>query len=144
MAEPSTGADDTAPWMPLSEAAERSGRHIDALRSLVRRKRLPAKKGNAGQWLVQLPPELAEPSTRPDKVTDLGSDEVISGLMAEVTELREQLARSQAEAHATRDTAGAQVAAVRAEVAAKDQLIVELKAMLAEARRPWFARWWRS
>ena len=142
MAEPSTEADDAAPWMTLSDAAERTGRHIDALRSLVRRKRLPARKGNGGQWLVQLPAEL---STQHDKVNDLGtglgSDEVITGLMAEVTELREALARAEAEAQAARDTAGYRVAAVRAEVEAKDALIAELKAMLAEARRPWWRRW---
>ena len=142
MAEPSTEADDAAPWMTLSEAAERTGRHIDAVRSLVRRKRLPARKGNGGQWLVQLPAELL---TQRDQVNDLGagtsSDEVIMGLMAEVAELREALARAEAEAHTARDTAGARVAAVRAEVDAKDALIAELKAMLAEARRPWWRRW---
>jgi hypothetical protein len=138
MAEPSTEADDAAPWMTLSEAAERTGRHIDALRSLVRRKRLPAKKGNAGQWLVQLP---AEPLTQPDKVSDLVGDEVVTGLLAEVTEPREALARAEAEAQTARDTAGTRVAAVRAEVEAKDALIAELKAMLAAARRPWWRRW---
>jgi hypothetical protein len=123
--------------MTLSEAADQTGRHIDALRSLVRRKRLPARKGNGGQWLVQIP---TDPLTQSDKVgalgRDLGSDEVVAGLMAEVTELREALARAEAEAQAARDTAGARVAVVRAEVTAKDELIAELKAMLAEARRP--------
>jgi hypothetical protein len=141
MTEPSTEADAAAPWLTLSEAAERTGRHIDALRSLVRRKRLPAKKGNAGQCLVQLPADLL---AQPDKVRDigtgLGGDEVMAGLMAEVTELREALARAEAEARTARDTAGARVAAVRAEVDAKDALIAELKAMLAEARRPWWRR----
>jgi hypothetical protein len=138
MAEPSTEAGEAAPWISLSEAAERTGRHIDALRSLVRRKRIPARKGNGGQWLVQLP---AEPLTQTDKVTDLGNDEVVAGLMAEMTELREALARAEAKAQAARDIAGARVAAVRAEVDAKDQVITELKAMLAEARRPWWRRW---
>jgi hypothetical protein len=141
MAEPSAEANDATPWVSLSEAAERTGRHIDALRSLGRRKRLPAKKGNAGQWLVQLPIELL---ARPDKVGDLGTglvgDEVVAGLMAEVTELREALARAEAEAQTARDTSGSRVAAVRAEVDAKDALIAELKTMLAEARRPWWRR----
>jgi hypothetical protein len=142
MAEPSTEAGDAAPWMSLSEAAERTGRHIDALRSLVRRKRLPAKKGNAGQWLVQLP---TEPLTQPDKVGDLGislgSDEVVAGLMAEVTELREALARAVAEAQTARDTAGARVAAVRAEVSAKDEVIAALREQLAWHRLSWWKRW---
>src|SRR3712207_2309724 len=100
MAEPSTEADDTAPWMTLSEAADCTGRHIDALRSLVRRKRLPARKGNGGQWLVQIP---TDPLTLPDKVSDIAGDEVVAGLMAEVTELREALARAEAEAQTARD-----------------------------------------
>jgi hypothetical protein len=87
MPEPPTEAGDAAtPWITLSEAAERTGRHIDALRSLVRRKRLPARKGNGGQWLVQSPTEFL---TQPDKVgglgVGLGGDEVVAGLMAEVT-----------------------------------------------------------
>ena len=65
-----------------------------------------AWKGNGGQWLVQLP---AEPLTQTDKVTDLGNDEVVAGLMAEMTELREALARAEAEAQAARDIAGNRV-----------------------------------
>ena len=54
--------------------------------------------------------------------------------MAEVVELRELLAKAEANAQAARDLATGQVAA-------KDELIAELKAMLAEARRPWWRRW---
>ena len=49
--------DQSRPWVTVSEAASRSGRHVDAIRSLVRRQRLPARKNNSGQWLVQLPAE---------------------------------------------------------------------------------------
>ncbi len=53
--------------------------------------------------------------------------------MAEVVELRERLAKVEANAQAARDLATGQVAA-------KDEVIAELKAMLAEARRPWWRR----
>ena len=59
-----TNADDVTdrPWLTFSQAAAQSGRHIGALRSMVRRERIPARKGNRNQWLVQLPAELlAEP-----------------------------------------------------------------------------------
>jgi hypothetical protein len=46
-----------APWLTLAEAAERTGRHIDALRTMVRRGKLERRKGNSGQWLVRLPTE---------------------------------------------------------------------------------------
>jgi hypothetical protein len=45
---------DSRPWLTLTEAAAASGKHIAALRALVRRRRIPARKGNNGQWLVQV------------------------------------------------------------------------------------------
>ena len=94
-----TEADDRTPWLSLTEAAAQTGRHIDALRSLVRRGRLPARKSNNGQWMVQIPSGPNGPQTQSDLATNLahdvrdrGTDEVISSLMAEVTELREKLA----------------------------------------------------
>ncbi len=128
--------DKSAPWVTLSEAASRTGRHIDALRSLVRRHKLPARKNNAGQWLVQMPPEL----TQHDLANDAVADTAIGELRAEVTELREALAEAKAEARAAHDVADARVDAVRAEVTAKDVLIRELRELLADARRPWWRR----
>ena len=53
-------ADDESSWLTIAEAAERTGRKIDAMRALVRRGRLPRKKGNRGEWLVQLPETLPQ------------------------------------------------------------------------------------
>src|SRR3954454_7447284 len=102
---------EAEPWVTLSEAASRTGRHVDAVRSLVRRRKLPARKNNAGQWLVQLPTEAV---TQPDIVTD----GAVTELLAEVAELREALAESKAEAKAARDIADARVDAVKAEAMA--------------------------
>ncbi len=49
---------DDAPWLSLTEASQRTGRHVIALRSMVRRDRIESRKGNHGQWLVRLPAEL--------------------------------------------------------------------------------------
>jgi hypothetical protein len=134
MGEPDDAAADQ-PWLSLSEAAARSGRHIGALRSLARRGRIPARKGNGGQWLVQLPEEgLAKPGVGTGSPNGLGESDAMGELMAEVVELRERLAKAEANAEATRGLATGQLAA-------KDELIAELKAMLAEARRPWWRRW---
>jgi hypothetical protein len=149
------------PWLTLSEAAARSGRHIGALRSLVRRGRILARKGNGGQWLVQLPDDpVAEPGAASGSSTGssigLADGYAMAELTAEVAEVREQLARAEVEREAARAVATAEIAAAQksaaaevkaardtagAEIAAKDALIVELKAMLAEARRPWWRRW---
>jgi hypothetical protein len=75
----------------------------------------------------------------------LAGGDAVAELMAEVAELRELLARAEVEREAARAIATAEVKAAReaaaAEVAAKDQLLAEFKAMLAEARRPWWRRW---
>src|SRR3954451_20822773 len=120
MAEPPAEAD---PWVTLSEAATRTGRHVDAVRSLVRRRKLPARKNNAGQWLVQLPTEA---TTQPD----LAADSAVTELLAEVAELREALAEARAEAKAARDIADARVDAVKAEAAAVRELADRLTAEL--------------
>src|SRR3712207_5208365 len=63
-----TGAAEQ-PWLTLTEAAIRTGRHIDALRAMVRWGKLERRKGNAGQWLVRLPKSWAEA----DQGNDSGS-----------------------------------------------------------------------
>lgn len=129
--------DEAAPWVTLSEAASRTGRHIDGVRSLVRRRKLPARKNNAGQWMVQLPPEAM---AQPDLAHDTGIDAAIGELRAEVTELREALAEAKADARTAHGIADSRVDAVRAEVVAKDELIAELRKMLDDARRPWWRK----
>jgi hypothetical protein len=144
MTEPPPGQGPEPPKLPLVEAAVRLGKTTEAVRSMVRRGRLSAVKGNDGRLLVAVPPELdraavvadddrSEPGARP-------ADEQLARLLAERDEalleadhLREMLRDAlvaRAEARARRE----------AEAAAKDALIEELKAMLAEARRPWWRR----
>ena len=152
--EPDAG--DDAPWLTLAEAAARSGRHIDALRTMARRGKLERRKGNAGQWLVRLPAEgLTGPDRDSDPASDAGGDaglaEVVAELREEVTELRVALARSEA----GHDAALAQVRAEGETRAAKAEAELEaartmlgqersradrLEAALAEARRPWLAK----
>jgi hypothetical protein len=134
------------PWLTLAEASARTGRHIDALRTMVRRGKLERRKGNAGQWLVQLPPDGLARSDRSD---DLGTDhdltEVVTELGEEVTELRVALARSEAGHDAllaqVRAEGDARVAKAEAEASAQRELVMELRKLLDDARRPWW-RWW--
>jgi hypothetical protein len=148
--------DSDAPWLTLAEAAARSGRHIDAIRTMVRRGKLERRKGNAGQWLVRLPPNgMIGPDRSSDAASDAGGDawlaEVVAELKEEVTELRVALARSEA----GHDAALAQVKAEGETRAAKAEAELEasrtmlaqerargdrLEAALAEARRPWLAK----
>src|SRR4051794_31079694 len=135
--------DEAEPWVTLSEAASRTGRHVDAVRSLVRRRKMPARKNNAGQWMVQVPAGMAEVAasmTQYDRGHDAATDPATGELLAEVTELREALAEAKAETKAARDIADARVDAVKAEAAALRELADRLTAELFELRRPWWRR----
>jgi hypothetical protein len=92
---------------------------------------MPARKGNAGQWLVQLPNELqANPDAAGGSSTGSANGDAIAELLAEVAELRDQLG------HATGQLAG------------QERLILQLQEDLTqarqdveEARRPWWRQW---
>jgi hypothetical protein len=137
-------------WLTLSEAAERSGLHKEALRARAKRGQLQTRKNNRGELLILLPPELLTPAqglaqgdaqavaqAQLEQLADL-----VRSLEGELLEARLELARTEGKIEAAQAVTTAEVAAVQAEVAAKDVVIGELKAMLTEARRPFWSRWW--
>src|SRR3954465_13750415 len=132
------GMTEEQPWHSLTEAARMTGLDREAIRSRARRGLVPSRKGNRGELAVQIPAELM---TGDDRGTGHPlAEEVITlrvamaDLTAEVGDLRELLARAEAERDAAESVAEAQVSAAR-------EVVVELKAMLAEARKPWWRRW---
>jgi hypothetical protein len=151
-----TAGDDLV-WLPLPEAAVRLGKSTDAVRSMLRRGKLASRKGNDGGVLVGVPPAFGDgQATVEDQSLDGRATAELRAtadeLKAEVLELRERLARAEGEAakarevaeakiEAARAVAVADVATARAEGEAKEQVIAELRAMLAEARKPWWRRW---
>jgi uncharacterized coiled-coil protein SlyX len=124
---------DDGPWLTISEAAERTGRKLDAMRALVRRGRLPRKKGNRGEWLVQIPGAVMRPALGPDSDSDLdhaldgASDSELAALREQVADLRVGLARAE-----ERAVAAERLASV--EIAARDQLVTELRGALVRER----------
>jgi hypothetical protein len=100
---------------------------------MIRRDRLPARKGNAGQWLVQVTAGLVAES-------DSADDSDLAELREEVADLRVALARAEAE----RDSQAAERGRERADLEAfavdlradRDRLAAEL----AEARKLWLVR----
>ena len=117
---------DDLPWLGLTEAAAVTGLAREAIRARARRGLIPSRKGNDGRVVVQVPAGLTAEAGQ-------GEAGLVAELTAEVADLREALARAVAE----RDAA---MAVRMAEVAAKVELVEELRAMLAEARRPWWRR----
>lgn len=136
------------PLLPLAEAAAKTGRHPEALRAMARRGRLKTVRGNDGRLLVELPAgqEPAAAGERPAAAAAMtGQQPDLAGQVAELeaamAELREELlaarltaGRAEAERDAARAIAAAETAALR-------ELVVELRAELAAARRPWWRRW---
>src|SRR5687768_12783831 len=95
---------DDLPRLFLSEAASRSGLHREALRARAKRGHLPSRRGNLGQVLVQLPPELL---TSAQGVTQDSAQgrvehlaEVVHDLEQELSEARERLAKAEAKVEA--------------------------------------------
>src|SRR4051795_1345114 len=59
MTEPADRVDrPVAPLMTLSEAAAATGRQPESIRTLIRRGKIQARKGNDGRWLVEVPAEM--------------------------------------------------------------------------------------
>jgi hypothetical protein len=133
--------DDGLTWLPLQEAATRLGKSSDAVRSLVRRDRLTARKGNNGGLLVAVPTDLDQSGNGHATAADRQGDgqltaelrDTIAELQAEVLEARVAQARAEAERDGLRATAAAEAAALNV-------LVTELRAELAEVRRPWWRR----
>jgi hypothetical protein len=130
--------------VPLAEAAALSGRHPEALRSMVRRGQLPARRDNRKGWLVAVPqPVESEGGPVADRpLTNL--EDAIAELRDELAGLREALGRSEAGREGAiaqaRAEGEARAARAEADAAAQRELVIELRAMLADARRPWWRR----
>ena len=125
---------DDGPWLTISEAAERTGKKIDAMRALARRGRLPRKKGNRGEWLVQLPETRTRDALDTDSAIglDLALDNALDAELAvlreQVTELRLALARSEGELATAR-------AVAEERLAAADRLLAEREATILDLRQ---------
>ena len=143
--EQSGGAPDDGPWLTVAAAARRLGVSPRAIRGRIRRGTIEWKAaGNAGK-LVLVP----EGDVSPDAAED-GPEDAFD-LLAEMGELRAQLARAearleaaeamaQARVVAARESAEAHVLTARAEAKAVRELADRLTAELAEVRRPWWRR----
>ncbi|HEX6014998.1 MAG TPA: hypothetical protein VFY87_25010 [Geminicoccaceae bacterium] len=155
-------ADRPSGWLVVAEAARATGWHPERLRSLARRGMVTSRRGNRGLEVLvehglprptgdQLRPR-GRPTAGPTAADGGGADpailrdrieqlrEAVDALRDELTDVAKVLAeREAARAVAVADVAAAKLVA-EAEIAAKDVLVAELRALLAEARRPWWRR----
>ena len=128
---------EQSPWPSLIEASQRSRIHKEALRARAKRSQLPSRRGNMGQILVQLPPELLNPAqgaaqppaqAHAEQLAELARD-----LEQEIAGLRIELAEARAQGRAAEVAAEARVAAERV-------VSDELRRGLEWHRRPWWRR----
>src|SRR4051794_20341931 len=156
---------DLGRWLTLTELAAETGRRLEGVRSWAKRGaragRIRTRKTNRGEvqvWATaELLAELEPEAAQADRSADLGRDEAEPRLQARVEELLERATRVEAEAAGLWDEAGrwrgkaeeAGQRAARAEGELAAELrrsadlaatVTELRAALAEARRPWLAR----
>jgi hypothetical protein len=138
-----TGHDQDSPMLPMAEAARRLGKSQDAVRSMVRRGRLTAVRGNDGRLLVPVPADLEAAADQS------GPGDGLAEALAEADHWRErahqaelEAARARAELKAAGDVAAARLETAMARAEAQAAVVEELKAMLAEARRPWWRTLW--
>ena len=143
MTDPAAGSGS---WLTVSEAATRTGLHIDRLRSMIRRGKLEKRRGNRGEWLVLVPAEMVTGSDqakasadRVDGSAEGGSDQVDGSVMLKLTEALTELAALEHELGAalTRSAvAEAETANLREALAKSEARGDWLEAQLAEARKP--------
>ena len=146
-------------WLTLTEAAARTGHTRDAIRQRIRRRSLPATKGNDGQLRVQArdladlpPPDMSvDDPGQPANVTPDAAPDVLPAtlddLRTTVDDLRTTLAatldKSRADHLADHGRAERAEAKAAAEATRANTLEVRLavaEAALAEARTPWAIR----
>ena len=149
-----------APLMTLSEAAVATGRQPESIRTLIRRGKIQARKGNDGRWLVEVPAELRRQAgdrsanaavTVPDRAVrelsdggDRAVDRSVEYLSARVVELEATAAELRLDAEHWRERAEREALALaRAEgrLEAVEQThaaeTAALRELIAELRRPW-------
>jgi hypothetical protein len=106
--------------LPLAEAASRLGLSVVALRSRIRRGSITARRGNTGQWLVEVP---AHAAAQAGKVVGMEQHLSLDELQVEIDALRQELS----EAKAQRDAA-ATIATTKVEAA--ERIIEDLRTAL--------------
>lgn len=168
-----------ANWLAIAEAARATGWNPERLRSLARRGTIVTRRGNRGLEILvadgrprgQDGRPIAEARAAPDTVADEdrtdrleATVERLRGDLAraerEAADLRVDLARAEERVRAVEAVARSDVEAakrvVEAELAAKDEVLSELRsqvarevargeqlaAELALLRRPWWRRLW--
>ena len=155
------------PLMTLAEAAEAAGRPVEALRAILRRdltkplerQRLRPRKGNRGEWLIELPAGLRRPAKPPgrpavdrhdfhaeeiaDRLADL--EQVVAGRVADLEsalgEARIAAATAAAERNAAKAAATLEGGLLREQLERELARVADLERQLAEARRPFWSRW---
>src|SRR3954454_2531260 len=137
-------------WLTYSEAAKATGELPDKLRRMVRDGKLTARtpqESNDRKWRLLIPPHMLLEGQGEGQGVAEPAAEALAMLRDELAEARERAAKAEGLAEARAEANTALAAALAKAEALADQLraehratVAELRAELAEARRPWLAR----
>src|SRR3954451_14853845 len=164
MTEPADRVDrPVAPLMTLSEAAAATGRQPESIRTLIRRGKIRARKGNDGRWLVEVRAEMrGQPDDRSAGAATTGHDRAVGELLtgadravdrsveylsARVADLEVVAVELRLDAEHWRERAE-QEALARARAEGRIEAVerthaaetAALRELIAELRRPWWRR----
>ncbi len=112
-------------WLALGEVAAATGWKPERIRSLARRGTIQRKRGNSRDWLYCVPPSLVAARAGTTANPSAGTGD--AARWEELIELRVGLARAEARAATAERLA-------EVEIAARDQLVLELRGSLARER----------
>jgi hypothetical protein len=143
--------DQGAEWLNLTKAAHRLGWSRERLRSLARRRKVETMRGNSGELLIRMTPELtglvipgqAQEVGRPKPMRPAHGSAWEADDADQVAALRDRVGQLEETVAELKDElAEAQVAVARAQGERDVARAVEgeLRASLAEARRSWLER----
>jgi hypothetical protein len=141
-------------WLPLAEAAERSGCHKEALRARAKRGGFPIRRNNLGHMLVLMPPELLNGAQVSAQVSNghgaqaaqvsnaqpaQADRELVDELRGRIVVLEGQLERERTSHLEARDRA----AHAEGEVLPLREALADLSARLDRAEALLALPWWR-
>jgi excisionase family DNA binding protein len=123
-------AEESGELLTIDQAAARLGAYPGTIRRRIKRGEIQARRGNRGQWLVELPP-IPEAVRAPDRAPIQAESELVAELRASIQRLERELGDAKAREQRV--------------LTMLSRMTEQLAAERQPERRPWpgLKAWWR-